>query len=386
MENLATTAATMDTDFAAGVFRGFGPSILSRTVRRPDQHFRIPNDLAQARALARKRIPMCPGVYGWVDRDGALIYVGKGKSLRHRLVNYFAAETADPKMSRIRRHSQVLVWEPVSHELLALIREQELITRWRPSFNVQGKPERQQPGFICISRGAAPSFFFARQVPRRAAEAIGPIAGRARLGEAIACLNYVFQLRDCPDRTRMDFSNQLQLFSNDRAAQCIRFELATCPGPCAGQCSKETYRHNVDKAMQFLTRGRKEILNRLEERMLRASKDQSFERACVLRDQLGQLKWLHRRIRQLKNARKKLDGIWRISGFDHQYMSMVIRKGKLIGCADAVNDSQIGELVDQALSLKNPVPRTHLDISWAMLLASWAQKYPDHLNSISPFD
>ncbi|MGI9517036.1 MAG: GIY-YIG nuclease family protein [Pirellulaceae bacterium] len=202
-------------------FTGFGPSLVSRTARRATGHLQFERSLAAARQQIRQQVPVCPGVYGWLNADRTLTYIGKSKSLRHRLASYFAKQTTDPKMARIRRESHMIVWEPLSHELLALIREQELIDRWRPPYNVEGKPERRQPGFVCVSRGAAPTLFFARQVPKRAAQSFGPIAGRAKLGEVIATMNYVFQLRDCPDRTKMHFSNQLQLFENELHAQCL---------------------------------------------------------------------------------------------------------------------------------------------------------------------
>jgi len=366
-------------------FRGFGPSLLDRCAIRPLQHIVFPKDLADARAVVRRQIPVCPGVYGWLNPDDTLVYVGKSKSLRHRLVNYFANETSDPKMAKIRQHSRTLVWQPLSHELLALIREAELIDRWRPPYNVQGKPERRQPGFICVSRGTAPSLFFARQVPKRAATAFGPIAGQARLGEAITCLNYVFQLRDCPDKIKIQFSNQLQLFGNDLTPECIRHELETCPGPCAGNCSLEAYNHNVKKALGFLQGRDFGIIKRLTERMNAAARQTAFERACVLRDQLGQMKWLQRRISQLANARRKLDGVWVLPGFDRQQHCMVLRSGQLLSCCDGQPSEANQQLIQQAADSQPAVPQTHLSINLLLMLASWIKKYPDDVKSVRKF-
>lgn len=367
-------------------FKGFGPSLIAKCARRPLQHLVFSRDLAEARTTIRQNIPVCPGVYGWLNPDDTLIYVGKSKSLRHRLVSYFATETTDPKMAKIRRHSRTLVWEPISQELLALIREQELITRLRPPYNVHGKPERRQPGFICVSRGMAPTLFFARQVPKRAAETFGPIAGRARLGEAIDCLNYVFQLRDCPDKIKMHFSNQLQLFGNDRTAQCLRYELDTCPGPCAGNCSHESYRHKVDKALKFLNGGDQGILKRLKTRMETAATNLSFERACVLRDQLDQMKWLNRRIKQLSAARRKLDGVWKMTGFDRQEHWMVLRAGQLLACTNGADDSASKVKVEEAKSSDSQIPQTHLEINLQLLLSSWIKKHPEQVTSLFNFN
>jgi excinuclease ABC subunit C len=369
----------------AEAFQGFGSSLLNACARRPLQHLAFSRQRTAARAEVRQQVPVCPGVYGWLNAEGTLIYVGKSKSLRHRLTSYFAANTTDPKMSKIRRQSRTLVWEPVSHELLALIREQELISRWRPPHNVQGKPERRQPGFICLSRGQAPTLFVAGQVPARAAESFGPIAGRARLSEAIHCLNYVFQLRDCPDRIKMHFSNQLQLFGNDRAAGCLRFELNTCPGPCAGNCSRESYAHKVNKARRFLAGRDTNVLKRLEERMNKAASQLSFERACVLRDQLRQLQWLHRRVQQLSLARRRLDGVWKLPGFDRQEHWIILRGGRIVACTAGPADSRSTVACQTAAERKPGTPRTHLEINLLLLLAAWIRKHPQQLKSLVGF-
>ena len=369
-----------------GRFAGFGDSILARCARRPLQHLCFSRELETARREVRGQVPICPGIYGWLNADRSLIYVGKSKSLRHRLVSYFATETNDPKMARIRRESRILVWEPVSHELLALIREQELINRWRPPYNVEGQPDRRQPGFVCISRGTAPTLFFARKIPRKAADSFGPFAGRTRLSEAIVSLNHVFQIRDCPDKTGMHFSNQLQLFDNSRTAQCLRHELDSCPAPCAGGCSREAYRHNIDKALKFLRGSDTATLERLEQRMQRAADQRSYERACVLRDQLANLKWLYRKTRQLALVRRRLNGVWVLPGFDQHENWMMLRAGQLIRCTSGPTDPENQEAIADTRRLKPAVPVDNLNINLLLLLASWIRKHPKQLKQIRSFD
>lgn len=378
-------ATQPNADERADTFQGFGASIIAPAARRPLNHLRFASDLAAARREIRQHVPICPGVYGWLSSDSTLLYVGKSKSLRHRLTSYFASQTTDPKMAKIRRHSRTLVWEPISHELLALIREQELISRCRPPYNVQGKPERQQPGYICISKGVAPTLFFAREAPKRAAYAFGPIAGRARLSEAIESLNYVFQLRNCPDRIKMQFSNQLQLFQDDRTAQCLRFELDTCLGPCAGGCSREYYKEKVSKAVTFLKGKDPAVIKRLDDRMQRAAANHSFERAAVLRDQLRQVTWIQRRLKQTTSAKTRLNGLWKFPGFDHQEHWMILRAGQIVACTNGAGDPE--SLKQSELAEKQPAtpPRTHLDTNLLMLLAAWIKKYPEETRKIVKF-
>ena len=141
-------------------FEGFGPSILSAVAREKLGGSPVHDDRMQNRAMLHDLCPVTPGVYGWLDNNNQICYVGKSKCLRKRLLSYFAKNPPDKKTIRIVQHSHRLVWEPVSHELLALIREQELIYRWRPEFNTQGQPVKRQPAFLCISGGVAANVFF----------------------------------------------------------------------------------------------------------------------------------------------------------------------------------------------------------------------------------
>jgi excinuclease ABC subunit C len=355
--------------------------------------------LEENRAAARRCIPVCPGVYGWLNADGALIYVGKAKSLRHRLTGYFATRTSDPKMARIRRNSATLVWEPISHELLALLREQELIDRFRPPWNVQGQPERRQPGFVCLGRGVAPGFWFASHLTRQAQIAAGPIAGRGEMRAAVSALNYVFRLRDCPAHIRMRFNNQLQLFDTGPSPRCLRFELASCLGPCTGGCSRQTYEANVKSAAAFLAGTDWSVLRQLETQMNQAAAAMAFERAQVLRDQLHHLNWLARRIRQLNAARKTMHGVWMLPGFDRQEHWLFLEKGFLRRCASrpegsfARNDASLVREAPAVASESNgespstgpeaPPVSDDLAVEWFLLMASWSRRNPDQLDSIA---
>ena len=103
--------------------------------------------------MIRREVPCAPGVYGMVDRQGELIYVGQSKSLRNRLVSYFAG-SAPCKAQRIIAHAQRLLWETAPDEFAALLRELELIRRRRPQFNVRGQPNRRRPPYLILGRGS----------------------------------------------------------------------------------------------------------------------------------------------------------------------------------------------------------------------------------------
>src|SRR5437879_6200850 len=126
--------------FPAEPFEGFGPSRF-----RPAEEAVVGQRLTGKRASrlgrgVREHAPKQPGVYGMLDDRGRVVYIGKAKNLRSRLLSYFRVNSRDPKAGRIIQHTRVLVWEQASDEFAALLRELELIQRFRPRFNVLGQP------------------------------------------------------------------------------------------------------------------------------------------------------------------------------------------------------------------------------------------------------
>ena len=376
-------------------FAGFGPSLLTKAARRCTEKdgmtgWQIPTDRMAARAMLHDHCPLTPGVYGWLDRNDQLCYVGKSKALRKRLLSYFAKTPSDPKMGRIVRHSRRIVWEPVSHELLALIREQELIYRWRPDFNKQGQPTRRKPAFICIGGGAAPRAFVARQVTDRSDWSLGPIAGTGRLRSAVEAINLTFGLRDCPDRTKFHFNNQRQLFDNVTSASCIRYELGSCPGPCAGLCSKQQYQSNVSQVMDFLSLKDLSVLAKMEKEMIAAGVKQHYEKAVLLRDRWQQLSWLTRRLSALTEAQEKLNGVVPVTGFGRLKIWLVMRSGRLVGSArqpgSAGRALAAKEKLLKIAAQIDPPPANVMEMNVQLMIAAWYRKDAEFLKGLLSFE
>src|SRR6516225_1867557 len=153
--------------FHEGKFLDFGPSKLlpagglCRAARvegiRP----------AQLRGQLRLLAPNKPGVYGILDQDEQLIYVGKAKNLRTRLHSYFRRKGRPPKARKIVQEAKSIVWEIVPSEFASLLRELELIRLWRPRWNVQGQPLRRRLTFVCLGRAPAPYVFLSRRLSAR---------------------------------------------------------------------------------------------------------------------------------------------------------------------------------------------------------------------------
>lgn len=241
MSKPPTDGAKQPRLFAANVFDGFGPSQFrpaDEAVAGRKYRSKHPSRL---RKQVRAHAPKSPGVYGMIDERGRLVYVGKAKNLRARLLSYFRVNSRDPKAGRIIRHTRVLVWEQTGDEFAALLRELELIQTLRPRFNVLGVPGLQRHHYVCIGKSPAPYVFVANKPTGKELGVYGPLVVRRKSEDVARRLNDWFKLRDCPQTVPLSFTDQPELFPSEHAAKCLRFELGTCLGPCAGACSRADY-------------------------------------------------------------------------------------------------------------------------------------------------
>jgi len=365
--------------FPAHTFAGFGPTVARPPDFTPDLGRVRSGKEARIRAGVRECAPKVPGVYGMLGRHGELIYVGKAKCLRARLMSYFR-ESRDPKAGRILRHTRTLVWETVPDEFAALVRELELIRRHRPRFNVLGQPGHQRYCYVCLGRGPAPYAYVSRSPTGKDLGVYGPFASAMRASDAVRRLNDWYRLRDCPQTVAMHFADQSELFPQERTPRCLRFDIGTCSGPCAGLCTRKGYASQVRAAKRFLDGTDDRPLRDLSAKMLTAAKEMQFERAAAIRDRLAGLEWLTERLNWLRNARKENTFVYPITGPDERTVWYLIHRGRVRGACYQPECSATGEMAMQQLE---EVYRSDLGpgvtpgtVDHVLLVSSWFRKRP----------
>ena len=279
--------------------------------------------------------PRVPGVYGMLDRGGELIYVGKSKSLRSRLLSYFSAANEDEKAGRIIENTRAIQWETQPSEFAALIREQQLIRRFTPRWNVQGVPKRQRPVYLCLGRGPAAQFFLSPKIPSDFIALQGPFFGAKRMNLAVDALNKVFGLRDCSAQQTFQFAEQMTLFEIEQRPGCLRLELGTCLGPCAAACSRGEYAAAVNAAESFLDGFNDEPLIALQERMENASANRQYELAGRAYQTLRSLQYVHRKLMMLATARRRYNFVYAVPGYDGCHNWYLIHCGEIVAVAAA---------------------------------------------------
>lgn len=289
----------------------------------------------ELRAQVKQFVPRVPGVYGMLDPLGRLIYVGKSKCLRNRLISYFLPNNEEDKAGRIVESTRAIVWESQPSDFAAWMREQSLIRTLQPRFNVQGIPKRLKPIFVCLGRSPAEQLYTARKEDPKAIAWIGPLQGASRANRAVEVLNRLFQLRDCSSSTPLGFTEQMQLFDIELRPGCIRHEIQTCLGPCIRGCSRKAYEAQVKSAREFLAGKNDEPIALIEKQMLRVAGNLQFEQALVLREDLRAIEWLSRRAGDISRAKNTYTFVYSVAGFDGQDVWYLIRRGQIEGALAA---------------------------------------------------
>jgi excinuclease ABC subunit C len=318
-----------------------------------------------------------------LDERGELIYVGKAKSLRGRLLSYFRPRSRDAKAGRIVADARQVVWEPAACEFAALLRELELIRRWQPRFNVQGQPRRQRLCYVCVGRGPAPYVFITPRPTRTAAACFGPLPGLRRAYEAARHVNNWFRLRDCPQSQEMVFADQSELFPVLRTAGCLRLEIGHCTGPCAAACTSAAYGEQVQAAVAFLRGEDLSPLEILEGEMNTASAVTQFERAAALRDRFEALGWLSACLCRVREAVTH-SFVYRARGHDHREWWYVIHQGRVRAVVPAPRSADGRARVDELLAAAYRPGRVAGlpgpdEIDMVLLVDAWFRRYPEEL-------
>lgn len=351
------------------------------------------------RAEVRKFAPRVPGVYGMIDHWGRLVYVGKSKALRNRLLSYFMPNNEEDKAGRIVQSAASIVWETQPNEFAALLREQSLIRQFQPRFNVQGLPKRQQPIFVCLGRPPAEQFYTARGTDTKvtdakATTAIGPLFGATRASRAVEVLNRLFRLRDCSSKVPCSFTDQLQLFDIGMRPGCIRLEIQSCLGPCIAGCSRGDYEQQVSRGRAFLAGKDDSPVALVAEQMAKAAGNLHFEQAAVLREDLKAVKWLSRRAGDLARARENYTFVYPVQNDEHGWLPKrppagvwyLIRRGIVEGALAAPRDKTESQrarrLVNRWLEQDNRVgsrfpPRPET----LALVTSWFRNHKSELKT-----
>ncbi len=237
--------------------------------------------LAAGRAvIARdaKHAPPSPGVYRMIDADGDVLYVGKAKNIRKRIIAYTRPTGYDPRIERMIAATASLEFVSTATETEALLLEANLIKRLRPRFNVLLRDDKSFPYILITADHWAPQILKHRGARTRDGNYYGPFASVWAVNRTITALQRAFLLRSCSDG-----------FFESRTRPCLLYQIKRCSGPCTREIDFAEYGELVREANAFLSGKSHAVKEELAAEMEKASAALDFERAAIYRDRLAAL-------------------------------------------------------------------------------------------------
>lgn len=271
-----------------------------------------------------KKLPAKPGVYLMHDEKDEIIYVGKAKSLKNRVRQYFqSSRNKGAKIEQMVTHIERFEYIITDSELEALVLECNLIKEHRPKYNTMLMDDKGYP-FIKVTVGEAfPRIMLARKVQKDKSKYFGPYVSGMAVKETIDLMRKLYHIRSCNRNLPRDIGKE-------RA--CLNYHIHQCDAPCQGYVSEEVYGESIHQALGFLNGDYNGVMKELESKMLENAEKLEFEKAAECRELLKSVQKIAEKQKITDNHGEDRDVLAVAVGEEDAVVQVFfIRGGRLIG-------------------------------------------------------
>jgi excinuclease ABC subunit C len=252
-----------------------------------------------------KTLPNRPGVYRMISASSKVLYVGKAKNLKKRVISYSHVDKLPNRLKRMVSETLTMEIVTTSTEIEALLLESNLIKKLQPKYNVLLKDDKSFP-YVLLTAHDYPRILKHRGPKTEKGTYFGPFANVAAVEETILTMQRLFQVRNCSDN---NFQN--------RDRPCLQYHIKRCTAPCVGKISMGEYNESVQSTKAFLNGKSDTVQRQLAVKMHKASEELDFERAAQYRDSIRLLTKIQ--------ARQRIN----VAGIEH---ADVFSLAQLSGC------------------------------------------------------
>lgn len=285
------------------------------------------------------QLPDKPGVYIMKNELDEIIYVGKAKSLRKRVRQYFGSYGKSSKkvasmVSKIHDFEYIIV----ENEVESLVLESNLIKDNLPKYNILLRDDKQYPYIKVKVNERFPRVMKTRRILKDGAKYFGPYPDVFAVNESIETFERLYPLRTC--------NLNLENVEEKNYRPCLNYYIGKCLGPCIGNVKDQDYNVMVEEVLSFLSSSDNKLIDKLHEKMMDYSRNLDYENAADIRDRIKNLEYLkERQLISDPEARDDKDIIALAKGIDEVLIQIFFfRNGKIIGrehymIRDYYNDS-----------------------------------------------
>ena len=338
-----------------------------------------------------KAFPKNPGVYFFKNKNNDIIYIGKAKNLKNRVLSYFNRNNTNNKSGIMVSNAISVEYLLVNNEVEALITEANMIKEYKPKYNISLKDDKTFP-YIMITKEPYPKVEIIRKknLHKDGNIYFGPYTDVNYLREVVKILHRIFPIRTC------SYYIDNESIKQSRVSVCLDYHINKCQGPCEGLVSEKEYNDMIESIIQFLKGKNGEIKIKIKSQMKQASNNFEYEKAARLRDQLIAIESFYRKQKKVSHDFYNRD-ILHVSTKDIYAIGFImrIRNGLLIGrekfnlkISDDTFESLINSFLKQYYNNTFDIPseiviNTELDNK--VLLEKWlSSKNDKKVNIIKP--
>jgi len=301
----------------------------------------VSQEIRQHLEAKLRALPAKPGVYLFKDKEGEVIYVGKGGNLKSRVRSYFGSPANLPsKIQRLVSNIRDLEFVITNSEQEALILECDTIKRHAPRFNASLKDNKTFPYLKIDVKKDWPGVHVTRRVQKDGARYFGPFASAGSVRKTLRLIKKIFPYRSCSKR----------IDGKDRRP-CLDYHIHQCLGPCIGAVERDEYHEVINQVILFLQGKQELILRELDSKMRAAAERLQFERAALLRDQIDAIEDVIEGQRIATTLRGEKDVVGLAQNETLAYVEIFfIRNNKLIGRDHFIMEGTQGDSAGQIMT------------------------------------
>lgn len=222
-------------------------------------------------------LPDTPGVYIYYNAEGQVIYVGKAKNLKRRVLSYFNREHDVMRTRLLVRAIHDINYIVVPTEQDALHLENSLIKEHQPRYNVLLKDDKSYP-WICITNEHYPRVFLTYNYKKDGSKYYGPYTNQSVARVVLRLIDDLYPIRSCRHLITPEY------IEKGKGRLCLEYHMKRCKGCCKGLVSIEEYSSYIDRIRQILRGETHELMEYLRDEMKNLSMDLRFEEAQLLKE------------------------------------------------------------------------------------------------------
>ena len=230
--------------------------------------------------LQLKTLPSDPGVYRYYDKNNQLLYVGKAKNLKKRVLSYFNKNLSGYRTKIMVRKIDRLETTVVPSEYDALLLENNLIKEHQPFYNVMMKDDKSFP-YLCIKKEDFPRIFLTRNLIKDGSEYYGPYAKIRPAKILLEIIKNLYKIRTC------NLNLSPTKIEEGKYKVCLEYHIKNCKGPCEGLETKESYDKKIDAVRGIIKGDFRMARNYLIEEMSAFAENLEFEKAQIVKEQIA---------------------------------------------------------------------------------------------------